>query len=414
MDQGEDNGDHDNQGDFLDPDDILEVIEVEDGEEPADVIDSLEDLMHGDGQPDDAFEEIIDVEGQESTQLPVVNESTVAFQLHSASIFSVDLNADNTLAVTGGEDDMAYVWRISDGSKLCDLGGSNDSIISAQFNYDGMFVAAGAMDGVIRVYSLPSGVQACELDCGDDLTCLEWHPKGNFIVGGTASGSAYMWDVPGGNMTFFITHAAAVSCLRWLPDGRTFITGSEDASIIIWSPKTQKSILRVDLKVDYQFHDAPITALSVSSDGAVILTGAQDGTVRLMQFKSGKVVGAFLGSEQSIECVGFSNTSPLLVGAGSLDGELRIYDATSQVLKQSLHHDDGVVVFKWNHTGHLVYSSSLDCKVRVWDVRDGRCLKTMHGHVGQILDMALSRDGSFVVTCGEDNAALVFNTAEFA
>ena len=36
--------------------------------------------------------------------------------LFSASVFSVSLDpVNNSMAVTGGEDDKAYVWRIQDG-----------------------------------------------------------------------------------------------------------------------------------------------------------------------------------------------------------------------------------------------------------------------------------------------------------
>jgi len=40
----------------------------------------------------------------------------VMSMLLSASVFSVSLDpVNNSMAVTGGEDDKAYVWRIPDG-----------------------------------------------------------------------------------------------------------------------------------------------------------------------------------------------------------------------------------------------------------------------------------------------------------
>ena len=40
----------------------------------------------------------------------------VMSMLFSASVFSVSLDpVNNSMAVTGGEDDKAYVWRIQDG-----------------------------------------------------------------------------------------------------------------------------------------------------------------------------------------------------------------------------------------------------------------------------------------------------------
>ncbi|WP_396449111.1 WD40 repeat domain-containing protein [Actinomadura sp.] len=39
-----------------------------------------------------------------------------------------------------------------------------------------------------------------------------------------------------------------------------------------------------------------------------------------------------------------------------------------------------------------------DRAVRVWDVRSGRCLRTLEGHQGMLYGAALSRDGTLLAT----------------
>lgn len=49
---------------------------------------------------------------------------TCGLSLVSASVFCVSLDPKtNTLAVTGGEDDKAFVWRLSDGELLFECAG---------------------------------------------------------------------------------------------------------------------------------------------------------------------------------------------------------------------------------------------------------------------------------------------------
>ena len=46
----------------------------------------------------------------------IIADCFVMSMLLSASVFSVSLDpVNNSMAVTGGEDDKAYVWRIQDG-----------------------------------------------------------------------------------------------------------------------------------------------------------------------------------------------------------------------------------------------------------------------------------------------------------
>ena len=47
-----------------------------------------------------------------------------SLSLSSASVFSVSIDpVNNSMAVSGGEDDKAYVWRIKDGETLMECRG---------------------------------------------------------------------------------------------------------------------------------------------------------------------------------------------------------------------------------------------------------------------------------------------------
>lgn len=51
--------------------------------------------------------------------------------LGTASVFCVSLDPKtNTLAVTGGEDDKAFVWRLSDGELLFECAGERLGILA--------------------------------------------------------------------------------------------------------------------------------------------------------------------------------------------------------------------------------------------------------------------------------------------
>ena len=67
------------------------------------------------------------------------------------SVFSVSLDPTGSVAVSGGEDDKAFVWKVADGSVLFECGGHSDSVVCVAFNHDGSMVATGDMAGLIKV-----------------------------------------------------------------------------------------------------------------------------------------------------------------------------------------------------------------------------------------------------------------------
>jgi len=52
---------------------------------------------------------------------------------------------------------------------------------------------------------------------------------------------------------------------------------------------------------------------------------------------------------------------------------------------------DGVVKLLWSPASQIVYTGSLDGKVRAWDYRTGNCERVFQGHADSILDLAISR-----------------------
>eukprot|EP00064_Thunnus_orientalis_P017645 superscaffoldBa00003807_g17730 len=97
---------------------IIEVIDLNDTEPgPDDLADNLEDVDFEEPEnadDDEGWETEDDMEAEAEQ-----DDSELTFSKHTGSVFCVNLDpATNTLAVTGGEDDKAYVWRVSDGEVL--------------------------------------------------------------------------------------------------------------------------------------------------------------------------------------------------------------------------------------------------------------------------------------------------------
>jgi ribosome assembly protein SQT1 len=50
----------------------------------------------------------------------------------------------------------------------------------------------------------------------------------------------------------------------------------------------------------------------------------------------------------------------------------------------------------------------MDGVVRCWDLRTGACVKKLGGHTEPVQDLAVSPDGSMIISGSDDNTARVF------
>uniref|UniRef100_K7G3G1 Angio associated migratory cell protein n=1 Tax=Pelodiscus sinensis TaxID=13735 RepID=K7G3G1_PELSI len=165
------------------------------------------------------------------------DDSEVTFSEHSASVFCVSLDPKtNTLAVTGGEDDKAFVWRLSDGERLFECSGHKDSVTCAGFSHDSTFVATGDMSGLIKVWRVDTKEEIWSFEVGD-LEWMEWHPQAHVLLAGAADGNSWLWKIPSGECKTFPGPSCPATCGRILPDGKRAVVGYEDGTVRLWDLK---------------------------------------------------------------------------------------------------------------------------------------------------------------------------------
>ncbi|XP_061663754.1 angio-associated migratory cell protein [Syngnathoides biaculeatus] len=392
---------------------IVEVIDLSDAErDPDDLADDLEDIDLDEAAADDeGWETEDEMEAQVER-----DDSELTFSKHTGSVFCVSLDpATNSLAVTGGEDDKAFVWRVSDGHLVLECTGHKDSVTCAAFSHDSSLVASGDMSGLIKVWNVEAKEEIWSFEVCD-LEWLEWHPCAPVLLAGTDDGSVWMWKIPSGDCKTFQGCASQATCGKVLPDGKRAVVGYEDGSVRLWDLKQGNT---THLIKGQDGHQGALTCLACNQDGSLVLTGSVDGSAKLINTATGKAVGVFSsdsskakGSKDqddsnSVESVGFCNTLPLIAVA-YLDGTLAIYDLSTQVLRHSCRHEAGIVHLQWEESSSLVSTCSLDGALRQWDARSGNMVSEYRGHAAEIYDFTMNREATVAVTASGDNHAKVF------
>ena len=129
-------------------------------------------------------------------------------------------------------------------------------------------------------------------------------------------------------------------------------------------------------------HTGLVAAVGWSPDGSRLVSGGDDGTVRVWEAGSGRLLHTLTGHTGGVRSVGWSPDGSRLVSGGD-DGTVRVWEAGSGRLLHTLTgHTGGVRAVGWSPDGSRLVSGGDDGTVRVWEAGSGRLLHTLTGHTG--------------------------------
>ncbi|EKM78755.1 hypothetical protein AGABI1DRAFT_114353 [Agaricus bisporus var. burnettii JB137-S8] len=420
--QDDPNLDDDNREDHFITEDDIQVEFAEDGDEP------MED-------DDDQVGDLPQIGGGSSTaadtdDIEIQDNSVQHFESHKTSVFAVSCHPTHPLAASGGEDDLGYIWDITDGEIIVKLTGHTDSVTAVAWSHDGEIIATGGMDGKVRIWRRVAKEKGkddyrtweflTELQGPDEVMFLRWHPKGYVLLAGSNDSTLWLWQLPSGKtMQVFAGHVGPINCGEFTPDGKHIISADAENTLIFWDPRSDTPIFKLTSS-DARFNLDGITSLGVNPSSTLAIVGGAAGGIRVISLSKGEVVQSLGGHTEgeSIESVvfvdltGTGTESRGVVVTGATDGKACIWDLSTMRLRSTLQHEDAVTRLLTHPPpqSHLLVSASADRTLKTWDARTGKLLREHTGHRGPVLDASLGLNGSVIVSAGDDGICAVFTT----
>ncbi|XP_075421861.1 transducin beta-like protein 3 isoform X2 [Ascaphus truei] len=155
-----------------------------------------------------------------------------------------------------------------------------------------------------------------------------------------------------------------------------------------------------------------ITSFALSPDDEILVTGSRALLLKQWEWREGKCSRTWKAIHTApVASMTFDPTSTLLA-TGGCDSTIKIWDVLKQYCTHNLKGSSGVVHLVHFHPDMSrlqLFSSSMDYKIRIWDLKSSKCLCVLETHYSAVTSLCFSPDGDTMVSSGRDKICTVWN-----
>jgi len=213
-------------------------------------------------------------------------------------------------------------------------------------------------------------------------------------------------------------HVNSINTVSFSPDGRLVVTAGSDGTARVWDRASGRL-------VGQPMHSGgAVNTARFSPDGRTVLTAGEDGTARIWDPTTGRQIGPAMcpddphattcpdpsGGGSPIATASFSPNGRYIVTGSRQLNVAQLWDAkTHRAVGPQLVHQDSVLDAEFSHDSRSLLTSSADDTAAIWSVPSGQKTAALRGHTYVVNDGVFSKDDRYVVTASQDHTARVWD-----
>jgi len=294
-------------------------------------------------------------------------------------ITALEFSRDGSTIAASGYHEITF-WKTADGALDRRLTGLAERVYDIAYSPDGKWMATASGDpgiyGVARLWIAEQGGGGKPVrdivETQDVVFSVAFSPDSKKIATAGADRTIRIFEVETGKLlTLIEDHADWIFAIAFSPDGKRLASASRDKTSKVFDVEKKESL------VTFPAHAQPVYTVSFTPDGKGVATGGEDNRIRIWNpdndGKSIREIGGFGGTVFKLV---YSPDGKSLL-ACSADKAVHVFDAKGSSLRSLQGHTDWIYSLAVSRDGKTVASGSWDGEVRLWNLADGKPLRTI-------------------------------------
>lgn len=193
-------------------------------------------------------------------------------------------------------------------------------------------------------------------------------------------------------------------------DGKTLVTGNFNGTVKLWDTASGRVLQTLD------GHSHLVYKGVLSPDEKIVASCSLDGKIKLWDLATGRELRMLTGHTDAVKAVAFSPDGKLLASVSN-DGTLRLWDVLSGLERRSFVHtkstdvDNSVYAVVFISHGKIIAAANGDGTISYWEVNSGKELRVLKGHTNLVFCLALSADGRSLASGSYDHTVKLWDVA---
>lgn len=223
-------------------------------------------------------------------------------------------NTEGTYIAGGGTSGHIYFWEVATGRLLGKWHAHYRPVTRLVFSEDDSLLVSGSVDGCVRVWSLLMVFDDYQKQRGSHLyehsftqhtmpitdIVMGYGGCNAIIVSASEDRTCKVWSLSKGLLLRNIVFPSAIDAIALDPGEHVFYAGSRDGKIYVAALNARTASndnYGMHIIGSLSDHRKPVTCLTYSTEGNLLLSGSEDGVVRVWDPKTHNIVRMFMHSK---------------------------------------------------------------------------------------------------------------------